>query len=81
VDLGQTSVWHSKECAMKRVFASLISLSLALVSSACNFSSLTEPQKMSSAHDRIQPDGRIQGRMNQGAFRPLHHAPGRKHGG
>jgi len=66
---------------MKRLLASLISLSLALVSNACNFASLTEPPKMSSAHDRIQPTGRIQGRMNHGAFRPLNHAPGRQHDG
>ncbi len=77
----QTSVWRRKNCAMKRMLTTLLSLSLAYVSSACNLASLTEPPKMSSARDRVQQTGRIQGRMNHGAFQPLRNAPGRKHGG
>lgn len=77
----QTCVWRTQEYAMKRLMTTLISLSLTFVASACNFASLSEPPKMSSAHDRIQRTGRIQGRMNHGAFQPIKNAPNRRHGG
>jgi hypothetical protein len=66
---------------MKAALTTLLSLSLAFISSACNFASLNDPPKMSSARDRVQPSGRIQGRMNHGAFRPISSAPGRRNGG
>lgn len=66
---------------MKRILMTLISLSLAFVSSSCNLASLSEPPKTSSARDHVQDKGRIQGRMNHGAFQPLRNAPGRRHGG
>ncbi len=66
---------------MKKAFTALISLSLALVASACNFASLNDPPKMSKAEIRARHQGRIQGRINQGAFRPISSAPGRRHGG
>ena len=66
---------------MRRALTTLLSLSMAFISSACNFASLNDPPKMSSARDRVQRTGRIQGRMNHGAFRPISAAPGRRHGG
>ena len=66
---------------MKTVLTAVISLALAFVASACNFASLSEPPKMSETEMRARNKGRIQGRINQGAFRPLSSAPNRPHGG
>jgi hypothetical protein len=66
---------------MKRAIFTLVILSLGCTSSACNLKDLTEPQESSNVRGQVQSTGRIQSRMNHGAFRSIRSAPGRGHGG
>ena len=61
---------------MKTALTTLMSLALAFLSSACNFSSLTDPPGASKAEAR----SRQQGRANEGAFRPIRNAPSHRSG-
>jgi len=65
---------------MKTALITLFCLSLALAAGACNFASLSDPPKMSKAETQ-RNQGRIHRRINQGAFRPISHAPRHPHGG
>ena len=62
---------------MKTALTTLLSLALACVASACNFASLNDTKSVSKAESL----SRQHGRTNEGAFRPISSAPGRRSGG